>query len=154
MDRKEWTKVYASLGSAFRDMGHATRGLFEAVGKIDLGGETEEIMKRMRAAKERPDDPKSKIFETAIGPLTPLEASLFWRYLPDPLKRRGRRKGSGELNSDDQFFEEMARRIEKDGRPAKSVAREIIEEQSDPLHSEVESRANYMARLYRQRVKK
>ena len=115
--------------------------------------EIEEITKRMRAAKDNPDDRKSKIWETAIGRITPREASLFWRYLPDPLKRRGRPKG-GELANDDAFFEAMEARIKTTGKAAKTVARELIVERGGVDYAEVESRVNYVARLYRQRVKK
>ncbi|MFC5387571.1 hypothetical protein ACFPLB_16555 [Aquamicrobium segne] len=140
------TSIHNNLNDAFRKFSNVTS-------KIDWN-ETEEIIKRMHAARNNPDDPKSKIWEAAIGGVTPRAASLFWRHLPDPLKRRGRPAGSGELAADDAFFREMKRRITASNKPVKTVAREMIEERGGVEYAEKESRVNYLARLYRQREKK
>ncbi|AKI00557.1 hypothetical protein IMCC20628_01850 [Hoeflea sp. IMCC20628] len=115
--------------------------------------ETNEIMKRYRATRDDPENPKSKIWETAISDKTPREASLFWRYLPDPLKRRGRPKG-GMLVAEEALFDEMTARMEATGKHRKTVARELIQERGGVHHAELENRVNYVARLHGKRVKK
>lgn len=133
---------------------HSFGSLAKAMQNIDTDSvETEEIMKRMRSAKKDPDNPKSMVWEAAVGETTPRAASVFWRHLPDPLKRRGRPKG-GAIAADEALFEEMTARIAKTGKAAKTVAREIVNERGGVEYAEIESRVNYIARLYKQRAKK
>lgn len=111
--------------------------------------ETEAIMKRMRAAKDRPHDPKSKIWETAIGDLTPRQASIFWRYLPDPLARRGRPAGHGRVVRDDELLAELRARVEGGGVKPTTAARELLVARGVKADAGLKNRADHLVKLLR-----
>lgn len=83
---------------------------------------SEPLMKRMSYARAHPDDPKSEPF-LSLGSLTPRELEPVWRFLPDPLRKRGRRKGG-----DTSLVDELERLIAVTGERPTTVARRLTGE--------------------------
>lgn len=142
------------MNNPFRALGYRLRAfgarMEKAFGDIDLD-EVRRIVDRYRASRKTSDKTKRAAWEH-VGNLTPREAAGHWRYLPDPLKRRGRPVGSDIV--DDQLLAEISARMEATGKSARTVAREIIAERGDTLHADIDHRADYVARLYKQRTGK
>jgi hypothetical protein len=88
--------------------------------------EADEIHQRYKASLDLPEgDPKREAWEI-IGGLTPRAAFKFWRHLPDPLKRRGRPKGSGSVVSNEALLLAVVERERKEGIKRTRAAREVL----------------------------
>lgn len=85
--------------------------------------EVEEQMKRIRAMRELPEgDPKREAWEPLLH-MTPRQIGPFWRYLPDPLARRGRPKGRGKVGP--ETLAEMDHRVAGGEKPT-AAAKAIV----------------------------
>jgi len=106
-----------------------------------------EVTTRLRAAKAS-TDPNMQSAWRVVGHLLPREASAVWRYLPDPLRRRGRRKGSGPVQNDAALLDDVTRRVEG-GAAATTAAREALEARG--VKGDIKGRADYLADLWKSR---
>jgi len=112
----------------------------------------QDILDRYRTARDNPDHPNALPW-LGFNELTPRHLATFYDRLRDPRAVWGRPKGTGHVVSDAALLEEIERRDPATGE-VKTVVREIIQKHGEPGSAELESRVNYLARLYRQRVKK
>lgn len=138
----------------YRDLSRAVMPLVEALRNADLQ-EVEQIVTRLRAARRKPGDPNSTVWLEVIAELTPRQAALVWRHLPDPLKSRGRPKGRGPIQSDEELFAEIDSLCTRDRRTLREFTRQILRERGVVFASSAaeKNRLDHILRLYRQRGK-
>lgn len=116
----------------------ATAGLAKILGRIRVPNlnlkldippevieEIEKILDQYKASRELPEgDPKREAWEI-VGSLTPRAAMKFWRYLP-PIRSRGRPRGSGRVQCDEELFRAVAIRAYEADISITRAAREIL----------------------------
>lgn len=130
--RASFEKIAQALGRAMPvvNFGPDAAEFFREIGQIT---------KRIRAAKRLPDDHPKKVPWLALLDIPDEHIFLFSRFLPDPLKSKGRRRGS---KIPGEHFSELARRVATGEKPT-PAAKAIV---GGDKH-----RADYLVKEWRKR---
>lgn len=83
--------------------------------------EFRKIVDRLKEARRNPDDAKSKVWLEVIGNIDPHLAAQLWRYLPDPLAKKGRPRGEAKPGQ----MEEVLRLV-RAGENYRPAARRVL----------------------------
>jgi hypothetical protein len=107
--------------------------------------EVRAILGRMHAARANPEDPKSEPW-LAIGELTPRQIATFYRHIPNPLAKRGRRRGS-RTTVDGELVEALNRMVENGEHPT-TAARLLWQERG--VRFGLKGRADHLVRVWKE----
>ena len=106
-------------------------------------------VKKHRAAKENPDDPRSapwrRLHHYPIG-----DAIVFSEYLPDMRRSRGRPKGKGRVVEKTALFVDMEALVARGETPTAAARQVLI---ADGKTAGLKHRADYLVKLFRRRAR-
>jgi hypothetical protein len=120
------------------------RRLDEVLRRVDLD-EVKEQQKRYRAALNHPADEKSQPWIEA-GWMTPKDLKPFWRFFPDPLKRRGRPKGSAPVAGNKALLAAMGEHITATGDTPTTAARKVLK--AHGVTGELKGKADHLKKIW------